>query len=133
MPRRNAGGPKASPPKVVTICAMLPSDAGELYTHCTASYNNIYFVTGGVTVNMGITVGSRVRLTPREDLEIHIRSVDTGATQFAKRAEELELGAGTRTRGETGLRGVANRCCARRIVRTKLATWIVRWPARHFR
>jgi D-glycero-alpha-D-manno-heptose-7-phosphate kinase len=50
------------------------------------------FETGGVTVNMGITVGSRVRLTPREDLEIHIRSVDTGATQFAKRAEELELG-----------------------------------------
>lgn len=45
-----------------------------------------------LTVNMGITVGSRVRLTPRSDREIHIRSVDTGATQSARTVEELELG-----------------------------------------
>lgn len=45
-----------------------------------------------LTVNMGITVGSRVRLTPRADREIHIRSVDTGAEQSACTVQELELG-----------------------------------------
>lgn len=50
------------------------------------------FETGGVTVNMGITVGGRARLTPRKDQEIHIRSVDTGAVQSARCLEELELG-----------------------------------------
>ena len=50
------------------------------------------FETGGVTVNMGITVGGRARLTPRGDREIHIRSVDTGATQSARSIEELEFG-----------------------------------------
>src|SRR3954452_7808547 len=50
------------------------------------------FETGGLTVNMGITVGSRVRLTPRADREVHIRSLDTGATQSARQVEELDLG-----------------------------------------
>lgn len=50
------------------------------------------FEPGGVTVNMGINVGGRARLTPRQDQEIHLRSVDTGATQSARNLEELELG-----------------------------------------
>ena len=50
------------------------------------------FEEGGVTVNMGIDVGSRVRLTPRADRRIVLRSVDTGAEQSAARLEELELG-----------------------------------------
>lgn len=50
------------------------------------------FEVGGVTVNVGIDVGSRVRLTPRSDQEVHIRSVDTGAEQSAKTVQELTLG-----------------------------------------
>lgn len=50
------------------------------------------FEPEGVTVNMGIDVGSRVRLTPRDDSEIHLRSVDTGAEQHAASVDELELG-----------------------------------------
>lgn len=48
------------------------------------------FERGGLTVNMGIDVGSRVRITPREDREIHIRSLDTGTEQFAASVEELD-------------------------------------------
>ncbi len=47
---------------------------------------------GGLTVNMGITVGSRVRLEARDDSEVHILSEDTGATLSAPRAAELVLG-----------------------------------------
>lgn len=50
------------------------------------------FEPGGITVNMGIDVGSRVRITPRADREIHLRSVDTGWEQTAANIDELELG-----------------------------------------
>jgi D-glycero-alpha-D-manno-heptose-7-phosphate kinase len=50
------------------------------------------FEEGGITVNIGIDVGSRVRLTPRPDRAVRIRSVDTGAEQSAASVEELELG-----------------------------------------
>ena len=49
------------------------------------------FEEGGITVNMGVTVGSRVRLTPRADREIHLRSVDTGLTQSADSVHELKM------------------------------------------
>lgn len=45
----------------------------------------------GTTVNMGIDVSSRVRLTPRSDGRIRIRSVDTGDEQTAESAEALQL------------------------------------------
>jgi len=47
---------------------------------------------GGLTVNMGISLGSHVRLETREDAAIHIRSQDTGAEQSAPTPQELELG-----------------------------------------
>src|SRR5687767_12865176 len=50
------------------------------------------FEDGGITVNMGIDVGSRVRITPRPDRAVHVRSVDTGAKQSAPSVEQLELG-----------------------------------------
>jgi len=50
------------------------------------------FEEGGLTVNIGIDVASRVRLTPRPDRAIRIRSLDTGLDQEADRIEELELG-----------------------------------------
>jgi D-glycero-alpha-D-manno-heptose-7-phosphate kinase len=50
------------------------------------------FEEGGITVNIGIDVSSRVRLTPRADRSVRIRSVDTGLEQSARSAEELELG-----------------------------------------
>ncbi|MFN3650467.1 MAG: hypothetical protein ACK47B_12890 [Armatimonadota bacterium] len=50
------------------------------------------FEEGGITVNMGIDVSSRVRLTPREDRKIRIRSVDTGLEQTAPELASLELG-----------------------------------------
>lgn len=50
------------------------------------------FEEGGITVNIGIDVSSRVRLTPRSDRAVHLRSVDTGAEQSARSIEELELG-----------------------------------------
>jgi D-glycero-alpha-D-manno-heptose-7-phosphate kinase len=50
------------------------------------------FEEGGLTVNVGIDVNSRVRLTPRADREIHLRSVDTGAEQSAPDVDSLELG-----------------------------------------
>lgn len=49
------------------------------------------FEEGGITVNMGIDVFGRVRLTPRADREVHIRSVDTGLYQAAGSVHELEL------------------------------------------
>lgn len=50
------------------------------------------FEVNGVTVNMGTDVHSRVRLTPRADAEIHLRSVDTGLQQHATSLDGLELG-----------------------------------------
>lgn len=50
------------------------------------------FEEGGVTVNIGIDVSSRVRLTRREDAGVRIRSVDTGAEQTAPSVDELALG-----------------------------------------
>jgi D-glycero-alpha-D-manno-heptose-7-phosphate kinase len=48
------------------------------------------FEEGGITVNIGVDVCSRVRLTPRADRKVHIRSVDTGTTQSAASVEELD-------------------------------------------
>jgi D-glycero-alpha-D-manno-heptose-7-phosphate kinase len=50
------------------------------------------FEVGGITVNIGTDVSSRVRLTPRPDRAVHIRSFDTGAKQQAESVEELALG-----------------------------------------
>ncbi|HEU4753749.1 MAG TPA: GHMP kinase, partial [Armatimonadota bacterium] len=50
------------------------------------------FEPDGITVNIGTDVSSRVRLTPRADRRVNIRSVDTGAEQSAAAVEELELG-----------------------------------------
>jgi D-glycero-alpha-D-manno-heptose-7-phosphate kinase len=50
------------------------------------------FEEGGITVNMGIDVSSRVRITPRADRTVRIRSLDTGAEKSAARVEELDLG-----------------------------------------
>ncbi|MFQ6133446.1 MAG: hypothetical protein ACE5R4_15495 [Armatimonadota bacterium] len=46
---------------------------------------------GGLTVNMGISLGSHVRLATREDAAIRIRSEDTGAEHSATSLEELEI------------------------------------------
>jgi D-glycero-alpha-D-manno-heptose-7-phosphate kinase len=46
----------------------------------------------GLTINMGITVGSYVRVGTRDDREVHITSQDTGASLSAPTAEELETG-----------------------------------------
>ncbi|MGV3724348.1 MAG: GHMP kinase [Actinomycetota bacterium] len=48
------------------------------------------FEEGGITVNMGIDVGSRVRITPRADREVHLRSLDTGLVQSAETVEALD-------------------------------------------
>jgi D-glycero-alpha-D-manno-heptose-7-phosphate kinase len=50
------------------------------------------FEEGGITVNIGTDVYSRVRLTPRDDARVRICSVDTGAEQEAASVDELELG-----------------------------------------
>lgn len=50
------------------------------------------FEEGGITVNIGIDVASRVRVSRRADRCVRIRSVDTGAEQSAGCVEELELG-----------------------------------------
>lgn len=50
------------------------------------------FEEGGVTVNIGIDVGSRVRITPVAEPGVHLRSVDTGAEQSAPKLDALELG-----------------------------------------
>ena len=48
------------------------------------------FEDTGITVNIGIDVGSRARITGRADREIHLRSVDTGLSQSAASVEELD-------------------------------------------
>ena len=49
------------------------------------------FEEGGITVNVGTDVSSRVRLTPRADRQVRLRSVDTGMEQHAASVDELEL------------------------------------------
>jgi D-glycero-alpha-D-manno-heptose-7-phosphate kinase len=50
------------------------------------------FEEGGITVNIGIDVASRVRVSARPDAAVRIRSVDTGFEESAPSAEELALG-----------------------------------------
>jgi D-glycero-alpha-D-manno-heptose-7-phosphate kinase len=50
------------------------------------------FEDDGITVNIGTDVSSRARVTPREDREVHLRSVDTGETLSAAGVEELPFG-----------------------------------------
>jgi len=50
------------------------------------------FEEGGITVNIGTDVSSRVRITPLAEPGVYIRSVDTGAEQSAPNIEALELG-----------------------------------------
>jgi D-glycero-alpha-D-manno-heptose-7-phosphate kinase len=50
------------------------------------------FEDTGITVNMGVDVHCRARITPRADREVHLRSVDTGAEQSAPSVEALSLG-----------------------------------------
>ena len=54
-------------------------------------YPMFLYEPDGTTVNMGIDVSSRVRLTPREDGRIRLRSVDTGDDQTADTVETLAL------------------------------------------
>jgi D-glycero-alpha-D-manno-heptose-7-phosphate kinase len=50
------------------------------------------FEEGGITVNVAITMQSKVRLATREDGRVELVSLDTGATQEAPSVAELELG-----------------------------------------
>ncbi len=50
------------------------------------------FEDGGITVNMGISIGSHIRLVPRADSEIHLVSEDTATAQSAVSVDDLELG-----------------------------------------
>jgi D-glycero-alpha-D-manno-heptose-7-phosphate kinase len=50
------------------------------------------FLDGGITVNIGIDLYSRVRIEPRSDESIHLHSLDTGEQLHAARVEELPLG-----------------------------------------
>src|SRR5205807_2039145 len=50
------------------------------------------FEEGGLTVNIGIDVGSRARLRSRPDARVTIRSVDTGLEESAANLEALPLG-----------------------------------------
>lgn len=50
------------------------------------------FLEGGLTVNIGIDLYSRVRVRRREDQRVHLRSLDTGAELEAASVEELPLG-----------------------------------------
>ena len=50
------------------------------------------FEDGGITVNMGISIGSRIRLVSRSDDEICLVSEDTGAEESAPSVDELQLG-----------------------------------------
>src|SRR4051794_23156757 len=50
------------------------------------------FLDGGLTVNIGIDLYSRVRIRPREDQRIHLRSIDTGAELEAPSVDDLPLG-----------------------------------------
>src|SRR5438105_5405845 len=50
------------------------------------------FLDGGLTVNIGIDLFSRVTIHPREDRRVHLRSLDTGAELEAASVDELPLG-----------------------------------------
>src|SRR5947209_16853073 len=50
------------------------------------------FLDGGLTVNIGIDLYSRVRIRRREDQRIHLRSLDTGAELEASHVDALPLG-----------------------------------------
>jgi D-glycero-alpha-D-manno-heptose-7-phosphate kinase len=50
------------------------------------------FLDGGLTVNIGIDLYSRVRIESREDPRIHLRSLDTGLELEAASVDELPLG-----------------------------------------
>lgn len=50
------------------------------------------FLDGGLTVNIGIDLFSRVRIQPRADRRVHLRSLDTDAELEAASVDELPLG-----------------------------------------
>lgn len=50
------------------------------------------FEDGGLTLNLAISVQSKVRITTRDDSRVELISVDTGARQEAACLDELELG-----------------------------------------
>src|SRR5258708_4018783 len=50
------------------------------------------FLDGGLTVNIGIDLYSRVWIRPRSDQRIHLSSLDTGAELEAASVDELPLG-----------------------------------------
>jgi D-glycero-alpha-D-manno-heptose-7-phosphate kinase len=50
------------------------------------------FLDGGLTVNIGIDLFSRVKIRKRDDQRVHLRSVDTGAQLEASHVDELPLG-----------------------------------------
>ncbi len=50
------------------------------------------FEEGGITVNIGIDVASRARISSRSDRAVRICSVDTGTEQSAASADELATG-----------------------------------------
>src|SRR5436309_3654513 len=50
------------------------------------------FLDGGLTVNIGIDLYSRVKIRAREDQRVHLRSVDTGMSLDAPHVDDLPLG-----------------------------------------
>ncbi len=50
------------------------------------------FLEGGLTVNIGIDLTSRVKIQPRADLRVSLRSIDTGLTLEADHVDDLPLG-----------------------------------------
>jgi D-glycero-alpha-D-manno-heptose-7-phosphate kinase len=50
------------------------------------------FLDGGLTVNIGIDLFSRVRIQSRDDQRVHLRSLDTGAELEAASVDELPMG-----------------------------------------
>ncbi len=50
------------------------------------------FENGGITVNMGISIGSRIRLVSRDDDGVCLISEDTGVEESAPSVDELQLG-----------------------------------------
>ncbi len=50
------------------------------------------FLEGGLTVNIGVDLYSRVRIRRREDARVHLRSLDTGAELEADSVNALPLG-----------------------------------------
>lgn len=50
------------------------------------------FLEGGLTVNIGVDLYSRVRISPRADARVHLRSLDTGAELEAESVDALPLG-----------------------------------------